>query len=483
MKLWQKIFLWTLLIVMISVSSTGILLIKNDFNMSIKNQTENTISTHHYMASIISNKVLTKRLQNNLVLLSPDEITIVLDELLRNSTNDSNIIALIDEQNEIIYNNFPLTISKDFFEIIAKNNSTCNQIVNQNGRYRLLVASPLTIENQKYTFVTSTDITNIYNGYQNQFEHIKKMCIILSVGGALLLVIVLKLLLKPLSKLNNTTRAIANGNYHERINIKSYDELGELAKNMNTMADSVEKNINLLEETAKNRSLFINNFTHEMKTPLTSIMGFSDIMRIDWNLPSEEIVEYSNIIFNEADRLKQLSGKLMELITIGETAIKLKKTNATDFFDTLLHSLTPIAANHNINFNTDIENAYIYIDKELFASLICNVIDNAFKASPSNSTILLEAKFQKKEKFYIIKIIDEGIGIPKEELSKITEPFYMVDKARTRKAGGAGLGLALCKNIANIHNAEFNIESELNNGTTVTIILKGEKVKDENNSK
>ena len=483
MKLWQKIFLWTLLIVMISVSSTGILLIKNDFDMSIKNQTENTISTHHYMASIISNKVLTKRFQNNLVLLSPDEITIVLDELLRNSTNDSKIIALIDEENEIIYNNFPLTISKDFFETISTNNSTCNQIVNQNGGHRLLVASPLTIENQKYTFVTSTDITNIYNSYKKQFEHIKKMCIILSVGGALLLVIVLKLLLKPLAKLNNTTRAIANGEYHERINIKSYDELGELAKNMNTMADSVEKNITLLEETAKNRSLFINNFTHEMKTPLTSIMGFSDIMRIDWNLPSEEIVEYSNIIFNEADRLKQLSGKLMELITIGETAIKLKKTNAADFFDTLLHSLTPIAANHNIKFNTDIENAYIYIDKELFASLICNVIDNSFKASPSNSTIFLETKFQKKEKLYTIKIKDEGIGIPKEELSKITEPFYMVDKARTRKAGGAGLGLALCKNIANIHNADFIIESELNNGTTVTIILKGEKAKDENNSK
>lgn len=480
MKLWQKIFLWTLLIVMISVSSTGILLLKNDFNMSIKNQTENTISTHHYMASIISNKVLTKRLQNNLVLLSTDEITIVLDELLRNATSDSNIVALIDDENEIIYNNFPLTISREFFNSIKINNRTCNQIVTQDDRHRLLVASPLTIENQKYTFVTSTDITNIYNGYQSQFEHIKKMCIFLSVGGALLLVIVLKLLLKPLSKLNNTTRAIANGEYHERININSYDELGELAKNMNTMADSVEKNIILLEETAKNRSLFINNFTHEMKTPLTSILGFSDMMRIDWNLSSEEIVEYSNIIFNEADRLKQLSSKLMELITIGETAIELKKTKASDFFDTLLQSLTSIAGNHNINFQSNIENAYIYIDKELFASLIYNVIDNAFKASPNNSTVLLEAKFQKKEKFYIIKIKDEGIGIPKDELSKITEPFYMIDKARTRKAGGAGLGLALCKNIANIHNCEFKIDSVLNKGTTVTIILKGEKLKDEN---
>lgn len=480
MKLWQKIFLCTLVIVMISVSSTGILLLKNDFNMSIKNQTENTISTHHYIASIISNKVLTKRLQNNSVLLSVDEITIVLDELLRNSTNASNIVALIDGQNQIIYNNFPLTISKEFFNSITTNNRTCHQIVQQDDKHRLLVASPLTIENQKYTFITSTDITNIYNGYQTQFGHIKKMCIILSISGALLLVIVLKLLFKPLAKLNNTTKAIANGKYHERINIKSYDELGELAKNMNTMADSIEKNITLLEETAKNRSLFINNFTHEMKTPLTSIMGFSDIMRIDWNLPSEEIVEYSNIIFNEADRLKQLSSKLMELITIGETAIELKKTNTTVFFDTLLQSLTPIAKNQKINFISNIEKAYIYIDKELFASLIYNIIDNAFKASSNNSTVLLEAKFQKKEKVYIIKIQDEGIGIPKDELSKITEPFYMVDKARTRKAGGAGLGLALCKNIANIHNCEFKIESVLNKGTIVTLLLKGDKLKDEN---
>lgn len=473
MKLWQKIFLWSLLIVMVSVSTIGILLLKNDFSTTIENQTENTISTHHYMVSNINNRVITKRMQSNSILLSSKEVISVLEEIFQNTDDNSMIVALINNYNETIYNNKPLKISEEFFNTITTEELVCTQIVNSDNRTRLIVASPISIEKQDYIFVTSTDISDIYDTYHKQFEYIKRMCILLSLSGAILLVIILKILLKPLAKLNNTTRAIANGDYTKRITIHSYDELGELSKNMNIMADSVEKNVTLLKNTAENRKQFINNFTHEMKTPLTSILGFSDILRIKRNLTVEEIAEYSEIIFNEATRLKGLSGKLMELISLGETSSDFSEIYTEELLSKIEQVLRPIVISHNINLICCCDNCLINADEELLSSMIYNIVDNAIKASKENSSITLEGKFN--DNIFTIIVKDEGMGIPRDEINKITEPFYMVDKARTRKAGGAGLGLALCKKIAELHNAEFNISSIPKHGTTVTITMEGEQ--------
>ncbi len=114
------------------------------------------------------------------------------------------------------------------------------------------------------------------------------------------------------------------------------------------------------------------------------------------------------------------------------------------------------------------------MDKELFKSLLYNLIDNAIKASTTGQTIRLVGK--NTEGHILIKIIDEGIGIPKEEIDHIIKPFYMIDKARTRKSGGAGLGLSLCVEIARLHNGVINIESEIGKGTCISIDIKGGRI-------
>ena len=121
---------------------------------------------------------------------------------------------------------------------------------------------------------------------------------------------------------------------------------------------------------------------------------------------------------------------------------------------------------------TQCDENILTVDCELFKSMILNLIDNAIKASKSGKTIYLTGTSGLPfSQSFTITVRDEGIGIAAEELNKITEPFYMVDKARSRKAGGAGLGLALCKRIAEIHNADFQISSTLGTGTTITITL------------
>ena len=477
MKLWQKIFLWTLLIVMLSVSTIGILLLKNDFHSSLKRQTNNTISEHKYMISNINNRIIAERLQSNSILLSTKEVIDVMNNIFENSsTKGTTVVALINDYDEMLYNNSRIDIDTELLDRVNEENrddqdTLCTQIVKKENEIILMIASAITLEQQDYIFVTSTDITGIYDSYTTQFEYAKFLCISLSLVCAFFLLILVKLLLRPLANLNNTTHAIAAGDYSKRIKIKRYDELGELAENMNIMADSVEENITLLKETAENRKQFINNLSHEMKTPLTSILGFADIIRIKRNISPEELSEYSGIICEEAKRLKNLSGKLMEIITIGETNLDFIHVNTKELFAQIELVMKPIFLNHQMTLVSECDECMITIDLELFKSMIFNIIDNSIKASKKGAHIYLTGALSGN--IFEISIIDNGIGIDEKELGKITEPFYMIDKARSRKAGGAGLGLALCKRIAEIHQADFEIYSKLGAGTTVKILIQG----------
>lgn len=477
MKLWQKIFLWTLLIVMLSVSTIGILLLKNDFHLSLKRQTENTISEHKYMISNINNRIIAERLQSNSILLSTKEIINIMNEIFEHSnTKETTVIALLNTYDEMVYNNSRIDIDTELLNQVKEVNRDddkilCTQIAKNDSDIKLLVASSITLEQQDYIFVTSTNITDIYDSYTNQLEYSKLLCISLSLVCAFFLLILVKLLLRPLANLNNTTHAIASGDYGKRIKIKRYDELGELAENMNIMADSVEENIIRLQETAENRKQFINNLSHEMKTPLTSILGFADIIRIKRNISPEKLSEYSGIIFEEAKRLKNLSGKLMEIITIGETNLDFIGVNTRDLFAQIELVMKPIFSNHQMTLVSECDECMINIDLELFKSMIFNIVDNSIKASKKEANIYLKGIYE--DNIFEISIIDNGIGIDEKELGKITEPFYMIDKARSRKAGGAGLGLALCKRIAEIHDADFEIYSKLGAGTTIKILIKG----------
>lgn len=476
MKLWQKIFLWTLFIVMLSVSTIGILLLKNDFHSALERQTNNTISEHNYMISNINNRIIAERLQNNSIVLYTKQIMDVMNEIFEYSdTKETTIIALFSIYNEMLYNNSRITVNPDLLNQVQQLNNgddkaLCTQIVKNNNEITLVIASLITLEQQDYIFVTSTNITAIYDSYMNQFKYTKLLCISLSLVCACFLLILVKLLFRPLVNLNNTTHAIAAGDYSKRIKIKRHDELGELAENMNIMADSVEENITLLQETAENRKQFINNLSHEMKTPLTSILGFADIIRIKRNISSDELSEYSGIIFEEAKRLKNLSGKLMEIITIGETNLDFINISTNALFSQIELVMKPIFLKHQMTLITECDECYIKIDLELFKSMIFNLIDNAVKASKKESDIYLKGTLAND--YFEISIIDNGIGIDERELGKVTEPFYMVDKARSRKAGGAGLGLALCKQIAEIHKAVIEIYSKLGKGTTVRILIK-----------
>lgn len=176
-------------------------------------------------------------------------------------------------------------------------------------------------------------------------------------------------------------------------------------------------------------------------------------------------------IFSEGKRLEALSLKLMEIIVSGKQGIERRKFDAPYFIREVAAVTVPSLASDGMTLDMRWEQGEVEIEPDLFKTLMINLIDNARKASRKGQTIELFGK--REEDGYAFYVRDHGRGMKKEDLSRITEPFYMIDKSRSRAQNGAGLGLALCQRIAELHGTALEYESEPGEGTTVRVFLKG----------
>lgn len=469
MKLWQKIFLVTLTLVMAAISLTSILLIRNSHKLLVEREKNDAVYEHRYLIAFMQNNVAYEQLRQNKLQLPQDELL----EIFQKSPGSQISIGFSVYQNGNRIYAVDVGSAQAETALLRKAFSSgrvYTETVDQDRKTVLLVASVAMIQSQKYTIISTYDVTSIYQLFQKQIDRVKWSNVFCAVVIAVILLIFVHILLFPLQKVNEGMRRIAQGTYDEKVTVKSGDELAELAGNMNTMADAIQVNVAALERVAENRKRFIDNLAHEMKTPLTSILGYADLLRIRENVSQEEQQEYAGIIVEETKRLRSLSGKLMELITLGNTQMDhLETVLLPDLFQEMEKTLLPVFESRNLTLSCRAENIAVCVDTELFKSMLYNLIDNAMKASGEGRVVELSAEWENGHK--TITVQDYGTGIPESEISRITEPFYMVDKTRTRKAGGAGLGLSLCDEIAKLHHAELKIESEQGKGTTVKIIF------------
>lgn len=234
-----------------------------------------------------------------------------------------------------------------------------------------------------------------------------------------------------------------------------------MRKNFNAMEE--------LQETARKQEQLLGALAHEMKTPLTSIIGYSDSL-LHVKLPEDKQKRSLEHINREGHRMEALTGKILQLVGLYQNdAIQFQEHQVRDLMERVAILEEKNVKNHDMQMDMKIEDFSLYMDMELMESLLANLIDNAIRASEAGSRIVVQTMRLDGRK--CIQIQDFGRGIPKEELSKVTEAFYMVDKSRSRKAGGAGLGLALCQKIVDLHHGELHIESTLSEGTTIYILF------------
>lgn len=232
----------------------------------------------------------------------------------------------------------------------------------------------------------------------------------------------------------------------------------------------LELEMESLKETADRREEFIASFAHELKTPLTAIIGYADMLRSKEMAPKARFTA-AGYIFSEGKRLESLSLKLMDIIVAGRQDIERRRYDAAYLLREISAVTVPSVTDDGMKLEVYWENGEVEVEPDLFKTLLINLIDNARKASKRGQTIELFGK--KTEEGYAFFVRDHGRGMKTEELDKITEPFYMIDKSRSRAQNGAGLGLALCSKIAELHGSKLEYESELGKGTTVRVNLKG----------
>ena len=465
MKLWFKVFISALFLVIAAINATALVVLSNNQHMTITRERSRAVSSHEFICASISNNITYQRMKSEAFMLSKDDIDKVIEHILSQQLEENALAIIADSENNISYYGKEKPDIKTLSEKITSEDNLASIILDCGENTYMFVGSISSFEGKEYKVFTANNITEVYNERNKELFFVQILSVVL-----VILLLLIKLLFRPLGRINKTINKIARGDYSLRVSTSGSEEFQQLANNVNSMAVSVEENYNRIESIAEDRKRFIDSLSHEMKTPLTSILGFADILRIKKNVTPDELNEYSSIIVEESKRLKAISGKLMELVSSGDSELELNPVRTDVILNELSIVFEPMMKAKSITLFTYIEPLIINAEEDLFKSVIYNFVDNADKASFEGEKIELTCRSEGE--YAVITVRDYGMGIAEEDKKRIFEPFYMADKVRSRKLGGAGLGLALCAEIAKKHNAKIELESELGKGTIISICIK-----------
>ena len=319
---------------------------------------------------------------------------------------------------------------------------------------------------------TAFDVSSAYMVRKEQQATFYKVFVILIVVCALLSYIITWLLTRPLMRLSRASRELARGNLAYRAKVESNDEVGILAGDFNTMASQIERGFASLQSTLAQQERFMGSFAHELKTPMTSIIGYAELIR-NQTLTPEEQMDAAHFIFTEGKRLESLSLKLLEILANEQGSIQMVRVSSASLIQDLVNHLKPFYEKEHIVLSCKVGGGSCMMEPDLVKTLLINLLDNARKAIEGEGSIHIESKIVQGNCF--IRICDNGKGIPAASLARLTEAFYRVDKSRARQQGGVGLGLTLCARIVEVHGGEIRFESHEGEGTCVAIVLRGRR--------
>lgn len=267
--------------------------------------------------------------------------------------------------------------------------------------------------------------------------------------------------MKYLDEIATGLKIIASGNLNYRIKEKGTDEIKNIAYNINYMAKEIGHKINAERDAEKTKTDLITNVSHDLRTPLTSVMGYLGLVIQHRYKDEDEMKEYLNIAFSKAERLKLLIEDLFEYTKLNNNGITLNKTkvNLAEFLSQLIEELTPMLDENNLTVYKKIESEKIsvVIDTLKMLRVFENLITNAIKYSYKPGEILIG--LYEKDNSAIVVFRNKGDHLSKEKTEKLFDRFYRLDESRNTNTGGSGLGLAISKNIIELHEGKIWAES------------------------
>lgn len=438
MKIKYRIFIVSFAIVILTVNFIGITLINNFFKTGINNEIERRI--------VDINSIL------NTTLLNFENISYTASNYYVNG-----VYTKVTSEEETVFTNIRNDV-KEVEDILFRDleDNYVNSFIKGNNLY-------LGIKKNNNQILITSSLESIYNSRDNMISYFTKLSIFISFLAAIILSIFTSLITRKIKKLSITALNIEKGNFDIEIPDLGHDEIGTFAKVFADMTKSIKKNIEEIETVSENRKLFIGNLTHEISTPLTSIVGYSSLIKNSKVKDIKTIKSYSEKIYEEGKYIESMRDKLLELMGLSKNDIPLEKINITNILKNYVKELQELYPDSYITLNS-VSKIYKAVSQPLFKSLVFNLVKNSIKAC-SDKKPQIEILVDKD----LLVIKDNGCGLKDSEIKKVLEPFYTGSKDRNRVSSSLGLGLPLAVRIAEYHHWQFQINSKENIGTTITI--------------
>lgn len=458
----QKTFLTTLALFLLFFN-LGILIVSVAmFRDTVNRAEDSSLSEHYFIAS-----ALIKDLQA--VQGRGTGIDGSLSSLLQPYSylsGDNKVGLAFYKNNQFVYSSKNATLLQKIPLKSPGNGNRLATIRKVGDRSYVIVSGTLPAPYDSYTLVYLYDTTKAINSWNRLKNILFLVGFVLSVLLAFGLLLVLNRIFRPLKQISSTSKDIANGAYETRLPISGHDELTEMSQSFNHMAEEIRRQMTELKNAADKKQQFVDNFAHELRTPLTAIYGYAEYMQ-KAVLSEDDRLSALNYIMSESRRLQTVAFQLLELANLQNNQISCEELNVLSLFETVRQTMNGKLAGKDVQIEFSSEIETIRGDSCLMESMLINLIDNAIKACGKGGHIIVSAAKEAEGK--TIRVRDNGKGMTPEILSQITEPFYRGEKSRNRSDGGAGLGLALCKQIALSHDAELSFSSSPGQGTTAKV--------------
>ncbi len=314
--------------------------------------------------------------------------------------------------------------------------------------------------------------SGIFGQGSNQ-QTIIQILLAVDIATFFLVPVVIRQSLSPLKTINKALSRVKEGTYGEKIKYTSEDEIGELVTSFNIMSDTIKEKEEQAKKTDIAKDEFLAMITHELKTPLVPIQGYSDILlseHLGKLTPQQK--DRLSIIKSSSETLLGIISDLLDVQKLEIGQLRMKKENS-DIKDSILKSvnaLAPQAEKNEIQLVSNAKNFVIYHDSERIKQVLTNLIKNAIIAAEPKSG-KIEITMDENPSEIQISVKDNGTGIPHDKQKDLFKKFYQVDTTLTRERGGSGLGLAICKGIIDNHGGKISVESEEGKGAKFTFTI------------
>ena len=474
MKFKYKILAINIILLSVATAVTGFFMVQKNFKMTLNNQINYALEESNFIQANIEINLLSN------IYSSSEAINMLLYEILNNindglSNDEVEFNVYLNDEAVSYYSYKDITFDipvalADKTEYGIKYYS----IEYEDGLYNIYTIYHLTLpNNNKLSIITKRNISDVYELKNEQINFYEIMLATVLIISSIIMYIICTLMTKPLSTLAETTEKFADGDFTTRSIIRGTDEIAVLSEKYNYMADSIENHIDELNDMVKRREQFVADFTHEIKTPMTSIIGYADTIRSK-ELSRQNQIMAADYIFSEGKRLEEMSIKLFDLIYLNNNELTLIPISAATLGADIIKSVAPSFNKAGITISSSFDDALLNGDTYLLQSAFIKLLDNARKATvqAEMSNVEFTGTYDKGNNKYIFKVKDYGIGISEENMKNIYDEFFMVDKSRSRRNGGAGLGLSIVNVILKKHFAEINVSSKYGEFTEFTVVFK-----------